>query len=178
MTTEHLHPLNFLLLYKFTPAQTFNLPFADLQIPIHARFFPFSPIFHILSETLPFFGLLLWHCWCCLSLVVLLAYKKCRDYVWNHHLISPKIAIFALIHRTGRADLFTNLYNCFLTFVRAFNSGFTAILNGAITLSLSVKALFFLHCNTSLEETEYGSSFPWGIHHHLLQLYFFMMKRT
>lgn len=77
------------------------------------------------------------------SFVVLPAYKKCRDYFWNKCLISPKRAVFALIHRTGRANLFTNLYNCFLTFVQAFNSGFTATLNGAITLSSSVKALFF-----------------------------------
>lgn len=86
MITEHLHPPNFLLLYKFTPAQTLNLLFADLQIPIHARSLPFSPIFHILSETLPFFGLLLQHCWLCLSFVVLSAYKKCSDYFWNKHL--------------------------------------------------------------------------------------------
>lgn len=112
------------------------------------------------------------------SFVVLSAYKKCRDYFWNNHLISPQTAIFALIHRTGRANLFTNLYNCFFTFVQAFNSGFTAILNGAITLSSSVKAHFFLHFNTFTEEIECDSSFPQGIHHHLLQLYFFTMKRT
>lgn len=54
MTTEHLHPLNFLLFYKFTPAQTFNLPFADRRIPLNARFLPFSVVFHILGETLNF----------------------------------------------------------------------------------------------------------------------------
>lgn len=112
------------------------------------------------------------------SFVVLPAYKKCRDYFWNKPMISPKMAIFALIHRTGRAHLFTNLYYYFFTFVQAFNSGFTAILNGAITLSSSVKAHFFLHFNTLREQIGYGSSFPQGIHHHFLQLYFFIDEQN
>lgn len=123
--------------------------------PYMHAFFPFLQFFHILSETLPCFGLLLQYCWPCLlfsarpsSLYICWAHlwscQPTRNYFWNNHLISPQTAIFALIHRTGRANLFTNLYNCFFTFVQAFNSGFTAILNGAITLSSSVKALVFL----------------------------------
>lgn len=54
MTIERLHPLNFLL-YKFTPAQTFNLLFADLQIHMYA-FFPFLQIFTFSVKYSPFFG--------------------------------------------------------------------------------------------------------------------------
>lgn len=154
MTIEHLHPLNFLL-YKFTPAQTFNLLFADLQIRMHA-FFPFLQFFTFSVKYSPFLALtpallalpLVFSqtkltIYLLSSFVVLPAYKKCRDYFWNKRLIAPKTALFALIHRTGRANLFTNLYNCFLTLIKAFNSGFTATLNGAITLSSSVKTHFF-----------------------------------
>lgn len=62
------------------------------------------------------------------------------------------MAIFALILRTGRANLFTNLYNDFM-FVQAFNSGFTATQNGAISLSSSAKA-HFLHFNTFTEQRD------------------------
>lgn len=64
------------------------------------------------------------------------------------HLLSHRMAVFALILRTGRANLFPNL--SYILFVQA---GFTATQNGAVTLSSSVKAPL-LHFDTFTKERE------------------------
>lgn len=190
MTTEHLHPLSFLLMYKFTPAQTINLPFADLQIPILACFLSFSPTFHVLSKTLPFFLALTP---ALLALPLVFSQTKFTQLIcWAHLWSCQPTRNIGIISGTSPWFLprwqFLHWFTrqgglIYLTTCVTASSHLHRLLPLDLQLSWMVPLLWvpqskpdisFLHFNTFMEQVGCGSSFPQGIHHHLLQLYFFI----